>query len=108
MHLWEPEHPYECEPSNYDNYSTELAYPSWSAFYEEWGDSAPEWDLVFRWDWERSGSGVDTLRIFILSQRKGRYMSAAIPVIEADEAAVREWLQVRWEVMRKLWAPLSE
>lgn len=75
-------------------------------------------NLVFRWDWkededEETPFNGDVnypngkLLIFWMGQRKGLYSWSEIAVCRADEPAVREWLQQRYDYLSKLWRPLQ-
>lgn len=125
-HLWEIDHPYYCEDGSYwvskDRWhEVHETYESWEDFVSEWGEMDLDMNLLFRWDWDRSSPEdygyelsvdpsfelpADTLRIYYFMQRKARNMSVVVNVTEEDEPAVREWLTVRAEHMRKLWEPL--
>lgn len=127
-HLWEIDHPYYCSEGCYYVPGTQWGdvhaeWLSWAAFLEEWGDVDPDYNLLFRWDWKRANPAdyewererdpeftmpADTLSLFFYLQRKAKPFSHEIQVTEADEAAVREWLGVKAEHMRRLWAPLLD
>lgn len=112
--LWEPEHPYYCQETNF--FMGGLDNPpfghwrlnSWAHFLEECGDHQDfDLNLVFRWDWKRGEDGdMDYLFLFVMHQRKGRYIAYSMPVTEADEESVRAHLQKRLDHLMKLWAPL--
>ncbi|ARF75704.1 hypothetical protein B7C62_28190 [Kitasatospora albolonga] len=117
--LWETDHPYYCTEGNYyarpvDGLHTE--YPSWAAFFAEWGGLDPDLNLVFRWDWKRSDPAdyepydepvpPDTLAVFWVLQRKAILRSTECVVTEADEPAVRAWLTECAAHMGLLWEPL--
>lgn len=121
--LWECNHPY---------YATEGCYfvagnrwgdvhaewDSWADFYEEWGNSDPDLNLLYRWDWNRPdpadyepfGEEVpgDYLQLFYMMQRKARPFSHNIQVTEADEPAVRAFLAERARTVRAIWEPIIE
>lgn len=122
-HLWEYDHPYYCNEGNYLASPVRDAeldcwakYESWQDFYEEWGESDPDYNLVFRWDWhamhlewpeDYPGGEHHVLKIFLLLQRKAFNKSAEIRVAADDEPAVREWLEERAKTMAAIWAPFS-
>ena len=121
-HLWETDHPYYCSEGNFYHRGCWSEYRSWADFMAEEGDADPDLNLVFRWDWhgpmddetwEYGPPGDDPyyrdckLKLFYMGQRKAASRSVTVDVCAADEEAVRAWLQPRWELMRKLWAPLS-
>lgn len=122
-HLWEVDHSYYCNESNYFAPGREQPtahYKSWADFISEEGDSDLDMNLVFRWDW-REGEGWDLapyngddyyrngkLLLFIMGQRRGLYRWATIEVCRADEPAVIEYLRPRWERLKDLWEPIPE
>ena len=124
-HLWDFDHPYYCSESNYFAKESECSchYQRWQDFIEEHGDADVAPNLLFRFDWippwkdgyseqpiEWQGDEYyrdSVLKLFYMGQRKGLYRWVTVDVCRADEPAVREWLQVRWDHMRKLWEPLS-
>lgn len=121
-HLWEAEHPYYCSDSNYyapggDRPHGEPAHDhveveSWSAF--QWKDSDPDLNLLFRWDWSAPADyeGEDlpreTLVLFWMLQRKGRFMVTSMPIRRDEEPEVRAWIAERWKTIQALWAPVAE
>lgn len=110
--LWEVRHPYYCREGNYFARASETIqkYESWKDFIAEQGDADLDLNLVFRWDWSPRGEEDDEwdlLKLFYIKQRKGLYRYVEIAVSREDEPAIREWLKVRWEHMRSLWAPFS-
>ena len=97
------------------------------------GNVLYDWDddlnFLFRWDWKKAdpdnyflspgedgdetaefeeAAKIDTLMLFFMAQRKGRNMSAEVAVTEADEPAVRAWLEKKAEYMRRIWEPLLD
>lgn len=128
QHLWEIDHPYYCSEGSYWVPGTKWhevhnEHESWADFLAEWGASDDDLNLLFRWDWARSNPGDyqyeieedptykipgDTLQLFYFMQRKARNMSVFVKVTEADEPAIREFLTIKAEHMRKLWEPLLD
>lgn len=122
-HLWEYDHPYYCEEGNYlaspvkhANLDCWAEYESWQAFFEDWGDTDPDLNLVFRWDWhawhlecpEDEPEPRHELKVFFMLQRKAFNKSVTIAVTEDDELAVREWLQERAQTMAAIWEPFLQ
>lgn len=121
VHLWDANHPYYCSEGNY--YVSGLnwgdvhsEYESWKDFYEEWGNTDHDMNLVFRWDWkqvdpddleEGEESGPDKLQVYWVLQRKAILRSTSCVVSPADEPAVRAWLADRAKTITALWAPLD-
>ncbi len=133
LHLWEIDHPYYCSEGNYYKSGCHTLFESWGEFATPTtvgamgfgGNVLYDWDddlnFLFRWDWDRADPADyayereedpdfempgDTLLLFFMAQRKGRNMSAAVAVTEADEPAVRAWLEKKAEYMRMVWEPL--
>lgn len=123
-HLWEYDHPYYCNEGNY------LASPvrdaeldcwgkcdSWADFVDEWGNSDPDLNLVFRWDWhahhlewpeDYPDGEHHVLSLFFMLQRKAFNKSVQVSVTAEDEPAVREWLQERARSMIAIWSPFMD
>lgn len=127
MHLWEANHPYYCNDTNYlANGSLghgQHRYESWADFHEEWSleHTDMDYNLVFRWDWKKADPddwdlageyGVpeelpgDTLHLYYMMQRKGFFQVCLVQLTEDDEPAVREFLSAYADHMRKIWEPL--
>lgn len=124
-HLWDVDHPYYCNEGNYFARGTECSshHQRWQDFIAAEGDGDLDMNLVFRFDWDAPHEDEDpekpivwqgdeyyrdsVLKLFYMGQRKGLYRWVTVDVCRADEPAVREWLNIRWEHMRKLWEPLS-
>lgn len=126
-HLWEVDHPYYCEESNYfaaGDRQPISEYPSWAAFGDEDTNSDMDLNLLFRWDWKPT-EYVDNedlpafhakyddnyraynLYLFWMGQRKGLYRCSIVQVCRADERAVIEFLQPRLNRLISLWVPLT-
>ena len=133
--LWEFDHPYYCSEGNYFSAGQHEVFESWAAFatpsaqssLEDIGNLLYDFDddlnLLWRWDWRRPDPSDyeyeleedpdfempgDYLLLFFMMQRKARNMSAEVAITEADESAVREWLEKKALHMRKLWEPLLD
>lgn len=134
-HLWEIDHPYYCTEGNYFQSGMHSVFESWAEFAEpssqtptgDLGNLLYDFDddlnLLWRWDWKRADPADyeyeieadpdyeipgDTLQLFFVLQRKGYNISAEVAVTEADEPAVREWLEAKANHMRRIWAPLLD
>ena len=124
--LWEVEHPFHCEESNYYKNGTIVRYGSWPEFAEEFGAVPNDYVLLFRWDW-KTNSWLETpeeliayhvkyddyyraytLQLCWINQDKGAYWSSLVSVCRADEPAVRSWLAERAAYLRKVWEPLFD
>jgi hypothetical protein len=119
-HLWETDHPYYCSEGNYyvsghrwDEVHT--SYDSWADFIADWGDTDPDMNLVFRWDWEvpnpddyEDGEEMppEILQVFWVLQRKAILRSTECVVRREDEPAVREWLAKRAQTIAAIWEPI--
>lgn len=125
-HLWDIDHPYYCNEGNYFTTASECSchYHRWQDFIDEQGDADLDMNLVFRFDWCAPHPNGDTqksilwqgdeyyrdslLKLFYMGQRKGLYRWVTIDVCRADEPAVREWLQIRWNHLCELWQPFEQ
>jgi len=124
--LWAAKHSYYCNESNYYVQASETVqeFGSWADFIAAEGDADLDLNMVFRWDWhsdrgEDEGKAArkkaeadpyyraETLQLSYMGQRKGIYRCVLVSVCRADEPAVRAWLQIRWDYMKKLWAPFA-
>lgn len=119
LHLWEIDHPYYASDGCYYLARNRWGeahgeWESWADFHEAWGDSDMDYNLLYRWDWERADPSdydeddvpTDKLRLFYMLQRKAKPHSHCIDVTEADEPAVRAWLAEHAEHLRAVWEPL--
>jgi hypothetical protein len=135
-HLWEIVHDYygpdSCYYANgYETAKWNQEYGSWAEFADPDSDSlhsiggdgfSISMNWLYRWDWLRPDPADykyeleenpdfelpgDTLELFWLFPRKGMISRVEIKVTEADEPAVREWLQRFADYMRDMWAPFD-
>lgn len=113
--LWEVDHPYYATEGNYFSNGYHAEYASWAEFIEEQGDLDLDMNLVYRWDWQVPDPDdyepdekmpPETLDLFYVGQRKALHRSVSVEIRREDEPAVREWLTVRAEHMRRVWEPL--
>ena len=104
-HLWEVEHPYYCEASNFYSNEPRTRYDSWADFMGEMADSDRDMNLVFRWDWDREEK---RLFLAIMHQRKGRYWPVEVyGMTPDDEPSVLDFLTTCWGTIQALWAPIA-
>lgn len=121
--LWEYEHPYFCEEGNYLHSPARHGYldvaeqhDSWLSFLGAWGDTDPDLNLLFRWDWHAwhlefpsdypNGTEKHELHLFFMLQRKAFNKSVSVDVTADDEPAVRAWLTNRAKTITQIWEPL--
>ena len=125
-HLWEYDHPYYCNEGNYLASPVRDAelncwqeYESWQDFYDDWGDTDPDLNLLFRWDWkawhlewpedypdEEGRTEQHQLLLYFMLQRKAFNKSIYVTLTADDEPAVRKWLTQRARTMAAIWSPL--
>lgn len=112
--LYEMDHPYYCSEGNYFNSDCHTEWDSWQSFFREYGDTDPDLNLIFRWDW-RDGEyetpkadhkGMEYLYIYVVGQRKARLESNRIAVRREEEPEIRAWLEKRLETIKAIWQPL--
>lgn len=104
-HLWEYDHPYYCSEGHYAE-----EFSSWEAFLDEMGDSDMDLNLLFRWDWihdDEDGAENDTLFLFFMQQRKGKFVVIRVAMQDTDEDSVKTFLQARWAHLTELWMPFG-
>jgi hypothetical protein len=80
-------------------------------------DADLDMNWCYRWDWKKwptedyeedvNEAEKEQLLLFWMMPRKGIMATSTINVTEADEPAVREWLQVRADYMRTMWEPFD-
>lgn len=106
-HLWEAGHPYECHNARREGAGTHDDWNSWEDFTARWWTKIDNYQVLVRWDWIRDPDGdvPDELRAAFLGQRKGMLHTHSVQVTEADEDAVKAWLQLCAEKIREMWAP---
>lgn len=112
-HLWEMEHPYYCEASNYYSNEAHIRYDCWTDFISDFGDMDLDLNHVFRWDWDNNEADEDgpaTSRLFLamMLQRKGKYVPIEIYGMTIDdESQVRKYLERNWQTVMANWAPIG-
>ena len=115
VHLWKVDHPYYC---NECGYGCHYELDSWADFMSEMGDSDPEYNLCFRWDWILEEEKLENeecpqiisnkLKLFFMLQHKGILISYDVKVKKEDEPLIRKWLEERMVHLLKLWEPLID
>ena len=119
-HLWETDHAYYCNETNYFESNSTVEYGSFADFLENEGDADFDYNLVFRWDWVEGEdeelppyNGDDSfrnglLKVFWMGQRKGAFRSTTVKVCRADENEIKKFLIPRWQYLRGLWEGIAE
>jgi hypothetical protein len=113
-------HPYygaEAERDYQTEYETLDEMIQWAASYDE------DMNFVYRWDWyvppqedialaaeEGEEMPSETLTLFVVLQRKSRFLNISAPVTTGDEEKVREFLASDriLGALRRTWAPLLD
>lgn len=114
IQLWDIDHPYYCSEGNYFKAGQHTTWTSWKDFAEDTGFVTGDRDLnlLFRWDWRKPGhhdwEGPEQLLLFFVIQRKGFNCSHEIAVTEADEPAVRAFLEDCANTLRATWEPIFD
>lgn len=113
VHLWEREHPYYCQEGNYFKTGEHTLFGSWAEFAETLFVTADrDQNFLIRWDWRKPGfhdwDGEEYLLLHFVFQRKAWLCSVEMPVTEADEPAVRKFLEECAQTMRATWQPLLD
>jgi hypothetical protein len=102
------DHDYYCSESNY--YSNEAAqhYKTFKNFISEMGESDVDMNLVFRWDIKLLDDQTYTCDIFIMQQRKGRFMPFSIDLIEEDDVpAFIDYVKKHFNKLLSIWKPIE-
>ena len=108
--LSEADHPYYWNSGCFFSNECHRNHESWQAYMKGWGAADRDMNCVYRWDWRLPWPGVDppVLMIYMVMQRKAYPMSHAITITPEDEKEVRAYLRVRWQHVRRIWAPFSD
>lgn len=116
-HLWEVDHPYYCEAGNFYQRDMHNEFSSWDEFKTTTlFDGDRDMNLLVRWDWHRWTNDPDPflrrdvpdeLTLHFVLQRKAILCSVGITVTEADEPAVREWLEKCARTTAAIWEPIA-
>ena len=106
--LWEIDHPYYCNAGNYYSNDASMVFESWDDFLTDLGDGDLDYNMVFRWDWNKCEETGDQVHLAYMLQRKGIYLSVTVKVTDEDQDAVREFLKPRWEYMKRLWEGMND
>jgi len=110
------EHPYHCSTNNYYSNNATKTYENFSDFLEDFGDADIDLNLIFRFDIhevepddeEGRKEGTYYAWIFIIHQRKGIFGPTIInSFTEEDEIIAIPLLLAHWEVLKKMWEPIS-
>ena len=106
-------HPYYANMGSYYNSDMVSHFESWSDFIAECGDLDMDYNLLVRFDWRLpvpDDAIEERLELAFLQQRKGRYWPVVVTLTDDDpeglEGRIRDWLQTRWNHMKRLWEPL--
>ena len=108
-HLWEVNHPYYCNESNYYSSESPCEYESWGDFYHDWGNSDSDLNLLFRQDWynpEDSDDKRSRIRLFFMLQRKGKYISCIVKINRKDETHIKRYLETQATKLAEIWMPI--
>ena len=122
-HLWEVDHDYYCNESNYFSNDCHSSHATWRDFEQSVADEDFDMNLIFRWDWsaprkddepdgEPDWQGDEnyrdsTLKLFYMGQRKGLFRCVEVSVCRADEPRIVAFLKPRYDHMMKLWLPFA-
>lgn len=71
-------------------------------------DLTPEEIEAMEKEWAEVSEMGDSVILLFIQPRRGVYMSYKVWVTEEDEPKVREYLNDRWELMKRVWEPISQ
>ena len=101
-------HPYYCNTSNYYSNDAYMSFDTMTEFLNEYEDSDEDLNFVFRWDVYRRENETYRAEIFIMHQRKGRFVPCDIRSIDDCEVdRFVAYLGKHWTLINKLWQPLT-
>jgi hypothetical protein len=106
-------HPYYCADNNHYNYTEYEEFKDWESFFNEYGDSDVDQNLIFRWDIENHESCVDdeihfSLLLFMIQQRKGIFRPIKVIKIDRDDQEkINHYLSKHWSRLIDIWNPIS-
>lgn len=79
-------------------------HETWDEFISNMGHSDLDMNLVFRWDVNKCDEGGYYMEIFIVHQRKGRFVPFFIKCVEdKDLHSILEFLKKRKSHLKNLW-----
>ena len=97
-------HNYYCSESSFYNLGFDTSYETWGDFISDMGNSDLDMNLVFRWDVKKCDEVGYYMEIFIIHQRKGRFVPFFIKYIEdKDLHSILEFLKKRKSHLKNLW-----
>jgi len=108
-------HDYYCSDSSYYGLNFKTHYKTFESFYNEMGQADEDMNLVFRYDIkERSATELKEglskfyMEVFIVHQRKGRFVPFFIENIEeSDFELINEYLSKKYLKLMNIWKPYS-
>ena len=103
-------HDYYCSDSSYYGLGFETKYETFADFYAVMGHSDEDMNLVFRFDIHEKDETKNEyfMEIFIVHQRKGRFVPFFIETIyETDFDMIKEYLEIKYNKIKSLWKPFS-
>lgn len=104
-------HPYYCSDSNYYSNDAAMFFATCSDFLDEFSDADIDLNYCFRWDValkdeENPSIGYEA-KVFIMVQRKGRFMPITIgSIYEEDVERFVSYLQAHANYHKAIWQPI--
>lgn len=101
------DHQYYCSDNNYYNNDCLYKVDTWDQYVAENEDEDFDLNLIFRWDVKQGDSGNYYMQIFVMQQRKGRFVIRQInEVDDKDVKSIIKYLTPRLNHLISLWNPL--
>lgn len=108
-------HPYYCSESNYYSNEASMRFDTMTNFLDEFEEADVDMNLCFRWDVKErmnnddtAGTGLYWAEVFLMLQRKGKFMPCTIRSIEDGEAERFDgYLKMHAERIVEMWSPIS-
>lgn len=106
------EHSYYCSESNFYSNEAAMRYGTMSAFLDAFEDADIDMNMCFRWDVHApeadSGRDCYSASVFLMQQRKGRFVPVSIAeIVESDVERFEKYLRAHHDYLIDLWNPIS-
>lgn len=109
-------HPYYCSESNYYSNEASMHFDAMTDFLDAFEGADVDMNLCFRWDVKErmnddhtAGTGLYWAEIFLMLQRKGKFMPCTIRSIEEHEVGrLERYLKMHAETLCEMWNPIME
>lgn len=102
-------HSYYCSKESYFDLGFETSYDYWKDFLDEFKELNLDFNLVFRWDCYTYDDNIFKLSLFLVHQRKGRFVPITIEnVYNSDVEEILEFIGKSKKHLLNLWKGIDE